>query len=70
MATIKQSLEQQAMVGHFLASPDGEALLDLMSSWYGGDTFDKDPYQHAHNAGARSVVLHLQALRDGAEKAK
>lgn len=39
----------------------GEEVLDEINMFAGmkNDTFDKDPYEHAYNAGRRSVAIFI-----------
>ncbi len=44
-------------------TPTGVTVLDhLHKRFYDNDTFDKDPYVHARNAGQRSVVRFIMQM--------
>ena len=51
------------LVAGFLRGEAGGKLLDLLEHHFDGDTFAADPYEHAKNAGARSVYLVLKDLK-------
>lgn len=46
-------------------TPTGIEVLDhLHLRYYDIDSFDKDPYVHARNAGRRDVVRYIMLMRD------
>lgn len=50
-------------------TPTGVAVLNhLRQLFYDTDTFDKDPYVHARNAGRRDVIRLITQLRDKPER--
>ena len=48
-----------SVVQKVLATSDGIELMDMLEESFGGDTFDRDPYLHAFNAGQRSILIWL-----------
>ncbi|MES2973275.1 MAG: hypothetical protein V4757_06685 [Pseudomonadota bacterium] len=53
----------------FVNTPAGVAVLDhLHRLYYDNDSFHKDPYVHARNAGRRDVVRHILVQLGIAEK--
>ena len=50
----------QTYAAVFIHNPAGQAILDALHRlYYDTDSFDKDPYVHARNAGRRDVVRHI-----------
>ncbi len=58
---IARRIHRSASMQRAFSGEDGElALKEIdMLSHYKGNAFDPDPYQHAYNAGQRSIAVFI-----------
>jgi hypothetical protein len=52
----------EAYLHAFDAGP-GALVLEHLALLFGGNTWSSDACEHAYNAGRRSVLLHIETLR-------
>lgn len=59
---IRHFVEKSAAFQKVFSGPDGEIVLDYLRKQKAG--FDKDPYQHAYNAGKTSILRIIEEMLD------
>lgn len=58
---IERKIARSVSMQKVFAGTDGEQAMDEIRKWCGfsDDTFKIDPYDHAYNAGRRSVAIFI-----------
>ena len=59
---VQQFVERSAAFQRVFSGADGEKVLDYLKSQMAG--FNKDPYQHAFNAGKTRIVQIIEQMCD------
>ncbi len=68
MATIEKFVKTSAACQRVFGCPDGDVVLTFLKGQIAG--FDKDPYQHAFNAGKKRLIEIIEQMMNETEYKK
>ena len=60
--TGKRILEMISLYAQVFGSPNGKRVFADLKKSFAGSTFDQNPFSMAYKAGARDVILRIEAM--------